>query len=75
VLQQARKSADLDVSDRISVRWSSADAEAIAGLNAHAETIADEVLATAFARDDALPPEAASADLNGTAVRYTLAKA
>ncbi|MDP1879108.1 MAG: isoleucine--tRNA ligase [Actinomycetota bacterium] len=44
-LQEGRKAAGLDVSDRIDVRWSSDDHDIIAALAAHGAMIATEVLA------------------------------
>ncbi|MBA3707397.1 MAG: isoleucine--tRNA ligase [Planctomycetes bacterium] len=74
VLQQARKAAGLDVSDRISVRWMSPDPEVVAAITAHAAVIAEEVLATSFAAESSLAADAATADLNGVAVRYVIAR-
>ncbi|MBN8525828.1 MAG: isoleucine--tRNA ligase [Planctomycetes bacterium] len=71
ILQQARKDAGLDISDRIRVSWASDSTELSAAITAHAAYIADEVLATAFAPGDG----AQTADVNGHAVRFTLAKA
>ena len=72
VVQQARKDAGLEVSDRIKITWDSEDAEIVAALTTHAAFIADEVLALEFRRD---PVTAITADLNGRAVRYSLMKA
>ena len=47
-LQESRKQAGFDVSDRIEVRWSTADGGVAAAIEEHAATIADEVLAVAF---------------------------
>jgi isoleucyl-tRNA synthetase len=47
-IQQARKDAGLDVSDRISLLLT-ADAESAAALTEHSDLIAAEVLATEFA--------------------------
>ncbi|MBI1351854.1 MAG: isoleucine--tRNA ligase [Actinomycetales bacterium] len=56
-LQEGRKAAGLEVSDRIEVTWSSTDADTVAAIGAHGDAIASEVLATAFveapAADDA----------------------
>ena len=49
LIQDARKSSGLSVSDRIVVRWASPDAEVAAATAAHGATIADEVLAVSFA--------------------------
>ena len=52
-LQEGRKIAGLEVSDRISVEWSSADSDLAAAIREHAEAIAAEVLATSFVEGDA----------------------
>jgi isoleucyl-tRNA synthetase len=44
-VQDARKSDGLDVSDRISLRWSTADPELVAALTEHGAMISGEVLA------------------------------
>ena len=44
-VQEGRKSAGLDVSDRIAIRWSSTDEDIRVTLADHAPAIADEVLA------------------------------
>ena len=51
-LQEGRKTAGLEVSDRISVEWSSADSDLSAAIREHAEAIAAEVLATSFVEGD-----------------------
>jgi isoleucyl-tRNA synthetase len=72
VLQQARKSEGLEVSDRIRVVWDSDDAEVVAALTAHAQVIADEVLATELKRGT----EASEAQsINGRPIRFRLEKA
>jgi isoleucyl-tRNA synthetase len=53
LIQNARKTAGLDVADRIELLWTSDDPEVVAALAAHGEAIADEVLAVRFERDDA----------------------
>jgi isoleucyl-tRNA synthetase len=52
-LQEGRKAAGLDVSDRISAWWSSGDAEMSAAIAEHSATIAGEVLATSFTQGEA----------------------
>jgi isoleucyl-tRNA synthetase len=47
-VQEARKSDGLDVTDRISLRWSAEDPEVAAALTEHARLIASEVLAVQF---------------------------
>ena len=48
LVQDARKSDGLDVTDRISLRWSARDPEVAAALAEHAALIAGEVLADRF---------------------------
>jgi len=48
LVQDARKSDGLDVSDRISLRWSTADPELAAALTGHAQMISTEVLAVDY---------------------------
>ena len=47
-LQEGRKAAGLDVSDRIAVWWASDDAELHAAITEHSDAIAAEVLATSM---------------------------
>jgi isoleucyl-tRNA synthetase len=58
VLQDARKTDGLELTDRVVVRWTSRDPELTGALTEHAELIAGEVLADDFA---ALRPDAADA--------------
>jgi isoleucyl-tRNA synthetase len=48
LIQDARKSDDLNVSDRISLRWSTADSELAAALTEHAPMISAEILAVDY---------------------------
>jgi isoleucyl-tRNA synthetase len=48
LVQDARKNDGLDVSDRISLRWSTADPELAAALTEHGTMIANEVLAVDY---------------------------
>jgi isoleucyl-tRNA synthetase len=48
LIQDARKSAGLAVSDRIVVRWAAPDPDLAAALAAHGPSIASEVLAVSF---------------------------
>ena len=50
LLQDGRKGAGFEVSDRIVVRWATADDELAAAVEEHASAIAAEVLAIDFAR-------------------------
>ncbi|NLT55299.1 MAG: isoleucine--tRNA ligase [Actinomycetales bacterium] len=54
VVQDQRKAAGLEVTDRIEVRWSSTDAETARAVREHAEQIAAEVLAVAFSESPAV---------------------
>jgi isoleucyl-tRNA synthetase len=58
LIQEARKSAGLSVSDRIAVRWAADDPEVAAALSAHGASIAAEVLAASF---EAVPADAVPA--------------
>ena len=51
-IQNARRQLDLDVSDRITVHWSSTDTVIAAAFRDHADLIAQEVLATGFIEAD-----------------------
>ena len=73
VLQQARKAAGLEVSDRIKVAWHSDDAEVVAAIRQYRDAIAAEVLATEFTESPSALPTIA--DLNGKKISYTLTKA
>ena len=48
LIQEARKASGLDVSDRIVVRWTTADPDLAAALDEHGAMIAGEVLAVSF---------------------------
>jgi isoleucyl-tRNA synthetase len=71
VLQQARKDAGLDISDRIRVTWNSEDAELSTAITTHAAYIADEVLAVEFTHGAGTQ----AAEVNGRAIRFSLTKA
>ena len=71
VVQQARKDAGLEVSDRIKLGWSSDDAEVVAAVTAFSAFIADEVLAVKFNQDASA---ASAAELNGRMVTFSLTK-
>jgi isoleucyl-tRNA synthetase len=60
-LQETRKNAGFDVSDRIEVRWTSDDSAAAAAVHAHGDMIAEEVLAETFTAGT-LPAGAAAGD-------------
>jgi isoleucyl-tRNA synthetase len=54
LVQDARKSDGLEVTDRIALRWSSASPEVTSALSAHADAIAAEVLAVDHGPGDGL---------------------
>ena len=51
-LQEARKAAGLEITDRISVWWQSDDADLTTAILEHGATIADDVLATSFTQEE-----------------------
>jgi isoleucyl-tRNA synthetase len=51
LIQDARKNAGLDVTDRIALRWTATDPELGAALTGHRELVSDEVLAVSFGSD------------------------
>jgi isoleucyl-tRNA synthetase len=71
LVQDARKSDGLEISDRISLRWASSDAGLVAALTTHGELIAGEVLAVSFgpgeASGDVAGERSGSADGSGPA--------
>jgi isoleucyl-tRNA synthetase len=69
-VQDARKNAGLSVSDRISLRWSTADPELAAALTEHQALISGEVLAVGFGA--ATPDDASGgeADAAGEGLRH-----
>ena len=74
LIQEARKTSGLDVSDRITLRWFATDAETADALTAHQSSIAEEVLAVEFAAaDESLGADAFRDDELG--LEFTVAKA
>lgn len=53
VIQEARKNSGLEITDRIQVRWNAGET-ASAAIDAHADSIAEEVLASSFVQDPAV---------------------
>lgn len=51
-IQESRKSAGLDVTDRIDLRWQSGDESVVDAIREHADLISDEVLAIGFEAGD-----------------------
>ena len=72
-LQEGRKAAGLDVSDRISAWWATDDAVLAAAIGEHAKMIAGEVLATSFS--DAAPGSGSIAVQTELPVDLRIAKA
>jgi len=72
VLQQARKNAGLEVSDRVRVRFQSSDDGVLSAIHRHKTYLAEEVLAVDFRQDD---DSVEIAELNGRPIRYSIAKA
>ena len=74
LVQEARKSAGLDVSDRISLWWETEDADLAAALGEHGELIAGEVLAVRYVqgREDTSGVEQVDAELG---LRFGLERA
>jgi isoleucyl-tRNA synthetase len=60
LIQEARKSDGLDVTDRIALIWSARDAELAAALAEHTALIAGEVLAVEFGPAEAAWPSGAA---------------
>jgi isoleucyl-tRNA synthetase len=71
VLQQARKTQGLDVSDRVRVVFDG-DADVVLAISKHTAAIAEEVLALDLRRDTAATT---AESINGRPVRYTLERA
>ena len=70
VVQNARKDAGLEITDRIVLQWESTDTFTTNALRAHTDDIAKEVLAVRI--DEG--PGAAPVDVNGVQVRFSLRK-
>ncbi|HVW28595.1 MAG TPA: isoleucine--tRNA ligase [Polyangiaceae bacterium] len=70
LLQNARKDAGLEVSDRIAVAWACNDDTVRAALEEHRDAISKEVLAVDFREG----PATESVEINKVPVKYTLTK-
>jgi len=73
LLNNIRKEKGFEISDRIHVLWSSPDADLKAALEAHAEMISREVLATEFASSESID-DGADLELGGAILRYSIKK-
>jgi isoleucyl-tRNA synthetase len=69
-VQEARKASGLEITDRISLRWTGG-ADVASALGAHADEIADEVLAVSVTEDES----AADHGDDDLDLRFSLAKA
>ena len=63
LIQDARKTSGLDISDRISVIWESGNESTISALTSHADLIASEVLATTWTQGSVSNPTASDDEL------------
>lgn len=73
-VQESRKAAGLDVSDRIDLAWSSPDDELARAIETHADFIAGEVLATSMHREATPEPGWRSDDEAQVSVRVVKAE-
>jgi isoleucyl-tRNA synthetase len=72
LIQDARKTSGLDISDRIVVTWESANETTVSALTSHAEMIASEVLATTWSQAQVTDPTASDDELE---LKVSIAKA
>ena len=63
LIQDARKTSGLDISDRISVTWESGNELTISALTSHADLVASEVLATTWTQGSVSNPTASDDEL------------
>ena len=72
LIQDARKTSGLDISDRISVTWESGNESTISALTSHADLVASEVLATTWTQGSVSNPTASDDELE---LKVLIAKA
>jgi len=72
-VQQLRRDLDLDVSDRIRLRWYTTDAALGSAVEAHAEFVSEEVLATELTRGT--QPEGSFAEIGDAQITLAVSKA
>ena len=72
LIQDERKAAGFDISDRIAIRWNAAE-ESVAAITTHADHIAEEVLALEIDRDLSLAPAENEIGLTVVLEKRTLA--
>jgi isoleucyl-tRNA synthetase len=70
LIQDARKSDGLEVSDRIALRWATAEPELAAALTTHGELIAGEVLAVSFGPGEGSGSGDGSGSADGASARW-----
>lgn len=70
LMQNARKEAGLDVTDRIALHWSCEDPDIAAALREHAGTISGEILATEFTEG----PGTSQVELNSVPIKFRLTR-
>jgi isoleucyl-tRNA synthetase len=63
LIQDARKTSGLDISDRIAITWESGNEATASALNSHADLIASEVLATSWTQGSVSNPTASDDEL------------
>jgi len=63
MIQDARKAAGFDISDRIHVTWNSSNTETTSALESYGSTIASEVLATQWTNGEPLAPQVTDEEL------------
>ncbi|MCK9893873.1 DUF5915 domain-containing protein, partial [Frankia sp. AgB32] len=75
VLQDARKAAGLEITDRVDVRWSATRDDTALALRAHGATVAEEVLAVSFTEAEDLAPAAGGlSTAEELGLRFSLAR-
>jgi isoleucyl-tRNA synthetase len=74
LVQEARKSAGFAVSDRITVSWTTDDAELGEALREHGGSVADEVLATSFTEGEPSGPTTVDGDDTDLGLRWWITR-
>jgi isoleucyl-tRNA synthetase len=72
LIQDARKTSGLDISDRISVTWESGNEATISALTSHSDLVASEVLATTWTQGSVSNPTVSDDELE---LKVLIAKA
>lgn len=74
VIQEARKNSGLEITDRIQVRWNAGET-ATAAIDAHADSIAEEVLASSFVQDPAVDDQESAVRDADLSLTFTVIRA